>query len=130
MAEPLIFIFTYTIKEGHRDDYEKHVPELMRFIEASEPRLIAMDTYINEEGTEVSTVLIQPDSAAQEFHMQVAGDKLNEGYAFLDFSKLRVEIYGKLSDNLAARMGQMASSGVPVTIKGRHIGGFNRLPAL
>lgn len=130
MSEPLIFVFTYEIKEGHLEDYEKHIPDLMSFVDENEPRLIAFNTYINDEGTEATTVLIQPDTDAQEHHMHVASEKLNEGYQFVDFTKMRIEVCGPVSERILETLRGLEESGVPVHMQVRHIDGVNRLPAL
>ena len=36
-----------------------------------EPRVIAFNIYVNDEGTEVTGVQVHPDAASMEFHMQV-----------------------------------------------------------
>lgn len=128
MAEPLVFVFTYGFKEGQLESYEKYLPGLFELVGANEPRLISMETYVNDEGTEATTVLIQPDADAQEHHMQVAGDKLAEGYEFMDFATMTVQAFGTLSEPILATMRQLAGSGVTVSIKSHHLGGINRLP--
>lgn len=128
MAEPLIFVFTYAFKEGQLDSYEKYLPGLFQHVESNEPRLIAMETYLNGEGTEATTVLIQPDADAQEHHMRVAGDKLGEGYEFMDFTTMTIQAFGPLSEPILTTMRQLAGSGVSVSIKDQHLGGVNRLP--
>lgn len=130
MAEPLIFVFTYAIKDGHLEDYEKHLPELFELVEANEPRLIAMHTYIDDEVGEATTILIQPDADAQTHHMKVAVDKLNEGYQFLDFTTLRIEVCGAPGETALASLRGLEEQGVSVSIKSRHGGGVDRFPAL
>jgi hypothetical protein len=61
--------------------------------------------------------------------MQVAHDKINEGYQFLDFARMTIDVYGKPSDAVLQQLRQMADSGVPVRVNSRHLGGFLRRPA-
>jgi hypothetical protein len=39
MAQPFIFIGTYTIKEGKLEDFKRYWPQFVEFIEESEPQV-------------------------------------------------------------------------------------------
>ena len=130
MAEPLIFVFTYAIKEGKLEDYKEFNRAFVEFVEAKEPRLIGYEVYVNKEGTEATSVLVHPDADSEDFHMQVAGEKLRPGYAFMDATKMAIGVYGSPSDAVLEQLRQMAESGVPVSIKPHHLGGFTRLQAV
>ena len=56
MTQPFIYVGTYQIKEGKRDDFARYWRDFVEFVEASEPRLIAFNAYVNEEGDEVAVV--------------------------------------------------------------------------
>jgi hypothetical protein len=56
MSGPFIFIATNRLNEGKLEDERKRVPELSDFIKANEPRLVAFNEYVNDEGTEVGVV--------------------------------------------------------------------------
>jgi hypothetical protein len=62
MSGPFIFIATNRLKPGKLDDERARVPGLVDFIEANEPRLIAFNEYVNEEGTEVAVVQVHRDA--------------------------------------------------------------------
>jgi hypothetical protein len=42
--------------------------------------------YANDEGTQVTKRIRSPGRGSEDFHTQVAADKINEGYQFLDFT--------------------------------------------
>jgi hypothetical protein len=46
------------LRDGRFDAEQQRVPELARFIEAHEPRLIAFNEYVNEDHSQVSVVQI------------------------------------------------------------------------
>jgi hypothetical protein len=69
MSGPFIFIATNRLKPGRLEDEKRRVPELCDFIEANEPRLIAFNEYLSEDGTEVGIVQVHPDADSMEFHM-------------------------------------------------------------
>jgi len=126
MTEPLIFIFTVAIKEGRLEDYKAYLPRLVEFIDANEPRLIAFEAYLTDDGTEVANVFVHPDADSEDLHMQVAGDKVKEGYEFLDFTKMSIEVYGRPSETVLDGLKEFAASGTTVSIKAHHLGGFTR----
>jgi quinol monooxygenase YgiN len=127
MAEPFIFIGTYTVKEGKLEDFKQHFQEFCAFIEENEPRLIHFALYISEDGTEVSVLQVHPDEDSMAFHMQVAGEHFAQAYEFLDATK-SIQIYGKTSGALVEQMKQASSPEVAVIVKSE-LTGFNRLPA-
>jgi hypothetical protein len=81
MPGPFIFIATNRLRDGRFDAEQQRVPELVRFVEAHEPRLIAFNEYVNEDHSQVSVVQFHPDAASMEFHMGVVGDHARQAYA-------------------------------------------------
>src|SRR5258708_13142666 len=81
MSGPLIFIATNRLREGRFDAERQRVPDLSRFIEANEPRLIAFNEYVNEDHTAVTVVPIHPHAASLEFHLAVFGAHAPHTYA-------------------------------------------------
>jgi hypothetical protein len=129
MTAPLIFVFSYPIRAGKLEEFEKFNREFAGFVEAKEPRLIGYEVYVNEDGTQATSVLIHPDAESEDFHMQVAGEKLQQGYALMDTTKLAIDVYGSPSDAVLEQLRQMAESGITVRLKLHHLGGFTRLAA-
>ncbi len=124
MKEPLIFVFNVTLQEGTFDDYTRYAKELVEFIESKEPRLIAFENYANDDGSQVTHVLIHPDAESEDFHMEVAAEKVKEGQQY--YADLAIDVYGRPSDVVLQQLNQMADSGVPVRVNTRHLGGFRR----
>jgi hypothetical protein len=58
--------------------------------------------------------------------MQVAADKINEGYQFLDLTRMAIDVYGKPSGAVLQQLRQMADSGIPVRVNSLHLGGSMR----
>jgi hypothetical protein len=85
-------------------------------------RVIAMHTYINEHGTEATTMHIHPDSESLEFHMEVAAQRINQGIDMLPTG--RIDLFGKPSDQLMQQLEQNAESW-PMIAKS-HVQGFTR----
>ncbi|MGH8775263.1 MAG: hypothetical protein ACRDWI_08855 [Jiangellaceae bacterium] len=129
MIEPFIFINTFAIKEGRTEDFLNACQKILELAETSEPRLLHIGFYVNEEGTEATTVQVHPDEDSMSVHMKVAEEHINEAHDFLDFTTMRYQVYGSLSEAVLEQMRQLAGSGVSVTNKDQ-ASGFNRLPAL
>ena len=124
MSEPFIFINTFAIKESKLEDLRQFLGELFSVVEANEPRLLGINAY----GTEVTFVQVHPDAASLEHHQQVAHEHTQRSRQFLG-AITSIQVYGKPSDVVLKRTRQHAASGIAVSVKPRHLGGFTRLPA-
>jgi hypothetical protein len=127
MSGPFIFIATNRLKPGRLEDEKRRVPELCDFIEANEPRLIAFNEYLSEDGTEVGVVQVHPDADSMEFHMGVVRERAERAYAETLGGTTSIQVYGMPSDTVLGMLRQQAGSGVPLSIKRHHLGGFTRL---
>lgn len=126
MSGPFIFIATNRLKTGRLDDEKERVPGLAEFIEASEPRLIAFNEYSNEDGTEVGVVQVHPDTASMEFHMEVVRERAERAYAETLDSTTGIQVFGTPTQAILEMLSRTAGSGVPVSVKPYHLGGFTR----
>jgi quinol monooxygenase YgiN len=129
MSEPFIFIGTHSLREGKLQDFKQQWQELVEVVEAKEPRLIAFNAYVDEDGSEVTVVQVHPDAESMLFHMQVARDHISEAYQSVLEKTKRIDVYGTPSGQVLEMMRQLAGSGVPLTIKANHLGGFTRAKA-
>ena len=78
MSETLIYITKWKVKEGRLEDYKKFARQLTEIIEAKEPQIIAFNAFVNEEGTEMTSIQVHPNAASMDFHMQVVNQALGE----------------------------------------------------
>jgi hypothetical protein len=127
MIAPIIYIDQSEIQGGKRPQLEAAINELVEFIEANEPRLIAYDIYFSEDHARMTVLHVHSDAASLEFHMTVAGHLFPK---FAEFIKLqRIDIYGEVPDYLVERLRQKArllGTG-NVLVHGRRAG-FARFP--
>jgi hypothetical protein len=126
MSGPFIFIATNRLKEDKLEAERDRAIDLCAFIEANEPRLLAFHEYASEDETEVGVVQIHPDSASMEFHMEVVAERAARAYAETLEATTRVEVYGEPSDAVLEMLRRQAGTGVQLTIKRHHLGGFTR----
>jgi hypothetical protein len=128
VTEPFIFIQTAPIKDGMLDGYRNDIAETVELVATEEPRLYHFASYINEEGTEQTVIQVHPDPESMRLHMQVAAEHIRErGPRNLDFSRMRIEVYGSPTEPVLELMRELAGSGVPITIK-TLAAGISRLP--
>jgi hypothetical protein len=127
MAEPLIFINTYRVKDGQFEGFRDATPEWLEFVEANNPRVVHFGAYIDEDRAEVTIVQVHPDAASLELQTEVVAGRLFEWQKFVDWKSMSVVICGNLTDRLLEQMRQVAGSGVAVAVKGP-VGSFTRLP--
>jgi hypothetical protein len=126
VSGPFIFIATNRIRDGRYGAEQQRVPELARFIEASEPRLIAFNEYVDDDHSEVTVVQVHPDAASLEYHMGIIGDRAREAYAQTLQATTRIQVFGRPTGNILRMLEQQAGSGVPLSIYAHHLGGFTR----
>jgi hypothetical protein len=54
MAEPLIVVSKFRVKEGKLEDLAKYYKKVLEIVTANEPQLIAFHGFLNEDGTEMT----------------------------------------------------------------------------
>jgi biotin carboxylase len=127
MSGPFIFIATNRLKPGKLDDERARVPGLVEFIHANEPRLIAFNEYVNEEGTEVAVVQVHPDADSMALHMEVVAERAATAYAETVDATTGIQVFGTPSNAVVKMLRRQAGAGVPLSVKPSHLGGFMRL---
>ena len=126
MSGPFIFIATNRLKQGKLVEERKRVPGLVDFVEANEPRLIAFNEYVNDDGTEVAVVHLHPDAESMAFHMKVIAERAADAYAATVDATTSIQVFGTPSKAVLELLERQAGAGVPLTVKSVHLGGFTR----
>jgi quinol monooxygenase YgiN len=98
MSNAIVYVDTSDVREGALDELKAAIKELVDFVEANEPRVIAYNVYFNDEGTRMTVVHVHPDTASLERHMEVVGPMFRR---FVDLVTLAsVDIYGDPSETV------------------------------
>jgi hypothetical protein len=126
MAEPLIFVNSYAIKEGELDAYKDAVPDWLQFLETNHPRMLHFGAYINEAGTEVTVVQVHPDAESMDYQLKLIDGEVQKWAEYIEWDGMNVLVCGTPSEATIEGMRKTAGSGIPVSIK-RPLGGFSRL---
>jgi len=131
MAEPVVYVSTYRIKEGKVDDYSRFYAELVRIVQANEPAVPAFLAFGTDDLREITYIHVFPDARTLDHHMVVLREQmqllpgdLKAVMAYLE--PVRIDVFGTPA-GAAAEMDQgMRDGGVPFTAKPRYLGGFTR----
>lgn len=129
ITAPFIVINTYAIKEGKLEGFGQFLQELFKVLEANEPRLLAINAYVNEDGTEAGIVRVHSDVASVKHYWQVVHQHTGRALGQFVDGTMSFQVYGTPSDVVLKRAIQHAESGVAVSMKPEHLGGFTRLAA-
>ena len=126
MSGPFIFIATNRLKPGKLADERNRVPGLVDFVEANEPRVIAFNEYVNEAGTEVAVVQVHADAESMAFHMEAIAERAASAYAETVEATTSIQVFGTPSTAVLEMLRRQAGTGVALSVKPDHLGGFTR----
>ena len=98
MSDEIVYVDTSDVREGALEELKAAMKELVDFVEANEPRLIAYNVYFSDDGTRMTVVHVHPDSASLEYHMEVAGPAFRRFVELVTLSS--IHIYGEPSEKL------------------------------
>lgn len=110
------------------EDFKRYWPEFVDFVEESEPRLIAFNAYVDEDGGEVAVVQVHPDVDSMEFHMKLIREHVEQAFAEFLTESVGMQIYGSV-DGSTLRTMQALGGPTPLIAKPYGIGGFTRSAA-
>jgi quinol monooxygenase YgiN len=102
----IVYVDTADVREGALEELKAAVKELVEFIEANEPRLLAYNVYFNDDGTRMTVVHAHLDSASLEYHMEVAGPVFRRFVELVTLSS--IHIYGEPSPELLKQVHEKA----------------------
>lgn len=70
MAEPVVYVSTWKIKEGKFDEYRRFYAKQLKLIDEAEPQIVAFLAFANEDGTEMTHIHVHPDRSSMDMHME------------------------------------------------------------
>ncbi|HEV3284149.1 MAG TPA: hypothetical protein VG010_08075 [Solirubrobacteraceae bacterium] len=126
MPGPFIFIATNRLKPGALEAERERVPGLCKFIEESEPRVIAFNEYASDDGSEVGVVQVHADASSMEFHMGLVRSRAERAYAETIDATTSIQVFGAPTEEILEVLERQAGAGVPTSVKPLHLGGFTR----
>jgi quinol monooxygenase YgiN len=106
MSQPLVYVDTSEVREGALDELKGAIEELVAFIDANEPQILAYSVYLSEDGSRMTVVHVHADSESLDYHMDVAGPAFRRFADLLTLSSIR--IYGEPSDKAVGQLHEKA----------------------
>ena len=102
----ILYVDEADVREGTLDELKPAIRQLVDFVEANEPRLIAYNVYFTDDGSRMTVVSVHPDSESLEYHMKVAGPLFRQ---FVDLVTLSsIHIYGEPSEKVVEQAHEKA----------------------
>jgi hypothetical protein len=98
MSGPIVYVDTSDVREGALEELKAGMKELVDFVAANVPRVLAYNVYFSADGTTMTVVHVHPDSASLEYHLQVAGPVVRRFVELVTLSS--IHIYGEPSENV------------------------------
>jgi quinol monooxygenase YgiN len=128
MSNAIVYIDTAEVRAGALEELKSAIKELVEFLDANVPRLIAYNVYLSNDVTRMTVVHIHPDSASLEYHMEVAGPAFRQFVELVTLSS--IHLYGEPSEKALKQLHEKARllgrGAVAVEVEALHAG-FNRL---
>jgi quinol monooxygenase YgiN len=95
MSGLLIYVDTSDVREGAVEELRGAIKELVEFIDANEPQIVAYSVYLSDDEREMTVVHVHADAASLEYHLDVAGPAFRKLADLITLSSIRV--YGEPS---------------------------------
>ena len=125
MTQPIVFISHSAIKDGQLEAFRAFIRTGAEALEADKPGTVVFLAYLDEDASEVSIVHVFPDADAMNAHLQGVEERSTAADAFIETKAY--EIYGSPDEPVLQRMRAFAEgSGVPLTVRPEHVGGYVR----
>lgn len=128
MTAPLIVISTLRVKEGKLEEIRRYYKKVLEIVKRNEPQVIAFHGFLNEEGTEMTSIQVHPDTASMDFHMQVLRENWDESFSEYGrmLEMITIAYYGSPPGS-ALQMDEQGDW--DLSLKPVHIAGFTRSAA-
>lgn len=122
MSETIVYMDRSEVRPGALDDLKTAITQLADFVDANQPRILAYNVYLSEDGSQMTVMHVHPDSASLEFHLEVSGPAFR---TFADLITLSsIHIYGHPSEKALRQLQEKARllGRGDVVVQGLHAG--------
>jgi quinol monooxygenase YgiN len=127
MSKALVYVDTSEVREGALEELKGAIEELVEFVEANVPQILAYNVYLSDDGSRITVVHVHADAASLDQHMDVAGPAFRRFADLLTLSSIRV--YGEPSEKAVRQLHEKARQlgcGDVMIVPDAHAG-FSRL---
>jgi hypothetical protein len=102
----IVYVDTSDVRGGALEALKPAMKDLVDFVEANEPRIIAYNVYLSDDGTRMTVVHVHPDPESLEYHMEVVGPVLRQFVELVSLSSIHV--YGEMSEKVLRQLHEKA----------------------
>jgi hypothetical protein len=117
MTAPFIFISTYAIKDGQLEAFREFLEELFGVLKPNVPGLLAINAYLDENGTEAAIVQVHTDVASMKEYWKVLHQHTGRDIAQYVDATTSTDVFGDPSGVVLERTRHSASAGNRLTVK-------------
>lgn len=107
MANLIVYVDRSSIRDGKVGELKPAMADLVEFVEANEPEILAYDVYFSVDESRMTVMHMHADQTSLEYHMDVAGPKFPPIGEFIDLES--IDVYGRLSEDLIQQLRDKAS---------------------
>jgi hypothetical protein len=104
----IVYIDRSDIHQGRLDELKAGIRQLVRFIESTEPQLMAYGFHIAEDGAQMTVVAVHPDSGSLELHLKIGAAEFRKLAHLITLRE--IEVFGSLSPQALEMLQQKASA--------------------
>ena len=113
------------MKDGKLEGFRNAFGQVAQVLDAEKPGTVVFLAFAADDGSEVSIVHVFPDADAMGRHLQGVQERMGTAVEFIQTKGY--EIYGAPSGPvLEAMRGFADAEGVPLHVRGDHVGGYLR----
>jgi hypothetical protein len=106
LSSPLVYIDTSSVRTGAFEELKGAIRDLVAFVDANEPQILAYNVYLSEDGSEMTVLHMHSDAASLDHHMEVAGPEFRRFADLITLSSIRV--YGEPSEKALRQLQEKA----------------------
>ena len=124
---PVIFIARYAIKPGDVEAFRLFLDELVNALEASDRLALAINAYVNKEGTEAIVVEISSHADSIKHYWRAVHQLSGRSLESFGQGPASVEVYGPSGDVKLERTRHSGGPADGLTLMTEHVVGFTRM---
>jgi len=106
-AQSIVYVDRSRIRDGAVEELEKAIGDLVDFIDASEPQILAYSIYLSDDRSEMTVVHVHADASSLDYHMEVAGPAFRRFTHLVEL--LSIHVYGEPSQKALEQLHAKAS---------------------
>ena len=99
MAEQVIYVDRFRLREGAAQKFERYATDMTEFVKKSEPGVISFAYFLDDEGEAGTAVFVFADADALDLHLDLARSRFQEGADLVEATN--IELLGRPSDRAA-----------------------------